>query len=163
MAFPRPGVVEPHLLGREFFYTVEAAGTGRGAETEPDVLAGASDQLDALHHDRKDGTVAEAAIHRQQQNLFGGAAGIEGGAQPAHQIHETGGEIVSLLDGPILLPFLLQWGEGLGPFPLASLALGEFSTGPFDHRDFLKSDGQGAGADVGPAKQRRQQGSLQEA
>src|ERR1700677_591914 len=155
---PRLGLVEPHLLGSKLLYPVETARPIVGAETEFDVLARAGDQLHPLHHGREDGAVAEAAIHRQQQNPFGGATGVEGGAQTVHEVYETGREIVELLSSPIPLPFLLQRRERLGSlspagFSLASFAFGKFAARPLDHRDLLESDGPGAGANLGPAKQ----------
>src|SRR5271155_1541198 len=110
---PGLGLVEPHLLGSKLFYPVETARPIVGAETEFDVLARAGDQLHTLHHGCEDGAVAETAIHRQQQNLFGGATSVEGGAQAPHEVYEAGREIMQLLSGPILLPFLLQSRERL--------------------------------------------------
>jgi hypothetical protein len=97
--------------------------------------------------------MTEAAVHRQHEDLFSGAAGVEGGAQTAHQIGETGGQVVDFLSGSILFPLRFQRGEGLGAFPGKPCACAWGACGgAFDHRNFLESHGQGTGTDLGLAK-----------
>src|SRR5258708_4937451 len=161
--FPGSGVVQPDLLGSELVLAVEATGSGFGTEAELDILAGASDQFNTLDYRGKDGAIAETAIHRQQENLLGGAAGVESSAQPAHEIHKTGREAMRLLGGPILLPFQFQRGERARAFSFGRLTFGKSAARMLHHRNLLKSDGQSTGADLGPAEQRHQQRGLQEA
>jgi hypothetical protein len=78
---PGDRIVLPHLLGGELFRAVETARASSGAQAQHDILAGAGDQLDALHHGREYGAIAETPIHGQQQNLSAGAGRVDEAAQ----------------------------------------------------------------------------------
>ena len=63
---PGPGGNLAHVFGGELVSSVETGGAERGAAAEPEVTAGASQDVDALAQSREQLAIAETVVADQE-------------------------------------------------------------------------------------------------